>query len=155
MIDPIPDVEASALIASSCSVWPRSSANAASASTRSKRSSSIVAAREPRPSGRRLASPVLPGQEAAREREVRDVGDAELATERQHCLVVGALEQAVVVLEHREARGAELASDTVRLRELLAEKFEHPIARTLPPRTSSSSAPSVSAIGVDGVGLCW
>ena len=34
-----------------------------------------------------------------------------------------------------------------------AEKFEQPISRTLPAWTSSSSAPSVSAIGTVGIGL--
>ena len=54
-----------------------------------------LTAREPRPCRRRLAAPVLAGEQAAREREVRDVRDAELTAEREHVDVVAALEQAV------------------------------------------------------------
>ena len=46
---------------------------------------------EPRARRSRLAAPVLPRQQAAREREVGDVRDAELPTEREHVRVVVAL----------------------------------------------------------------
>src|SRR6476619_4773453 len=74
---------------------------------------------EPRPLRSRLTTTVLPGEQPACKGEVRDVRDAELTTQRQHVLVVVAPKQAVVVLEHREASGAVLAGDPVRLGQLL------------------------------------
>jgi hypothetical protein len=61
------------------------------------------AALQPR-SGCDRSAPVLAGQEPAREREVRDVRDAELAAEREHIGVVPTLEQRVVVVQRRDAR---------------------------------------------------
>src|SRR5687768_5088250 len=75
------------------------------------------AAREPRPLRRWLSLAVLAREEPTREREVRDVRHSELATEREDVGVIAALEEAVVVLEHREARGPVLAPDSIRLRQ--------------------------------------
>src|SRR5262249_42942961 len=70
------------------------------------------------PLGRRLTAAVLPSEQPAGEREVRDVRNPELPTEREDVVVVAALEQAVLVLEHGEADRAVLARDAIRFREL-------------------------------------
>ena len=67
-------------IATSSRLSPCSAAKPASASIRSQRSSETSGRpAQPRALGRRLAAAVLAGQEAAREREVRDQPDPELA----------------------------------------------------------------------------
>src|SRR5262249_18588445 len=52
------------------------------------------------------------------QREVRDIRDTELPTEREHVLVVVAPQQAVVVLDNRKPGSAALAGDAVGLCEL-------------------------------------
>src|SRR6478736_4947799 len=54
---------------------------------------------QPRARGRRLAAPVLPREEPAREREVRHVAHAVAQAEREHLGVVVAVEEAVLVLD--------------------------------------------------------
>ena len=64
-------------------------------------------------------------------------------------------QQAVLVLAGDEGRGADARFDVSSAAVTwAAEKFEQPIARTLPWRTRSSSARSVSSIGVCGSGKC-
>ena len=101
-----PGREASAAIASSSSEWPRSRAKASSRSTVSNTSGVSRSSWPCRrvPSRRRLAAPVLAGQQAAREREVGDEAEPELPAARQHVPLGLALEQAVLVLE-RDERG--------------------------------------------------
>ncbi len=65
-------------------------------------------------------------QQAASERKVRDVGDTELAAERQHFLVVVPAKKVVVVLENGEPRGSLLARHLVGLGELLGREVRAP-----------------------------
>ncbi len=64
----------------------------------------VAVAGEARSLGGRLAAAVLAGEQAALEREERDVADPELAADRHHLGVVVAPHQAVVVL-HRHDLG--------------------------------------------------
>ena len=70
----------------------------------------------------------------------------------EHVALGLAVEQAVLVLDAHEARGARRPRPRAASRSWAAVKFEQPISRTLPWRTSSSRAASVSAMGVVGVG---
>ena len=79
-----------------------------------------------------LAASVLAGQEAAREREVRDVGDPELATERENALVVVSAEKVVVVLENRETRSSLFTRRAVCLCQLLGREVRAPDRSHLP-----------------------
>ena len=106
----------------------RSSANAAHASTRPNRSSAISRPASRVPSGAGSPRRYFPVRARLRAGST-DVRDAELATERQYRIVVPALEQAVLVLQNREARGA--GSRATRSASRAARtKFEQPIART-------------------------
>ena len=65
-----------------------------------------------------------------------------------------ARQQAVLVLAGDEAREPVTLRGLLRLAQLLRGRFEQPMKRTLPERTSSSSARRVSSIGVAGSGRC-
>ena len=100
--------ESSQPIASSSNVRPRSSANRVRASTRSNSLSSIglVVVAQPGARRRRFSPPVLAGEHAAREREVGDVREPLLGRARQTVGLVGALQQAQLVLHADESRRA-------------------------------------------------
>src|SRR4029450_8257776 len=79
-----------------------------------------------RPARRGLTPGVLPGEESAREREVRDVRDAQLAAERKHVLVVASPDDAVVVLEDCEPPEAHFLGNGVGFRKLLRREVRAP-----------------------------
>ena len=106
-----PAAPASPPIATSSSVAPRSLANASSRSTRSSFAVLELAAVQPRSLRRRLAAPVLAGEQAAREREVRDEADAEPLAGRQQLVLRAAREPRVLVLLRGERRQLALAGD--------------------------------------------
>ena len=123
MIDPTPGVEASAQIASSCNECPRSSANAVHASTRSKRSSAISRPASRVPSGAGSPRRYFPVRSPLASGKYGMYAIAELAAERQHRVVVPALEEAVLVLQDREASRAELTRDPIGFLELLGREI--------------------------------
>ena len=105
--------------------------------------------------GRALGARELAGEQAVRQREERQESQPRGRHGGQHVDLDRAGEQVVLVLRRDEPRGAEPRRPRhPPRRSASASKFELPIARTLPSRTSSSSAPSVSSIGVSGSGVC-
>src|SRR5262249_54410487 len=89
----------------------------------------------------------LAGQDAAAERAVRDEADAEL-THRRQDLVFG------LAAEHR-IFGLQRADRMNCVRRIVAgAASERPSHRTLPSRTSSAIAPTVSSMGVFGSTRC-
>ena len=103
--------------------------------------------------GTRAAAPVLAGEHAACEREVRKERQVRAPARFEHAVLFGcAAQQAVLVLHrHVSARVPSYGCVASASASISAEKLLQPISRTLPARTSASSAPSVSSGAVVGV----
>ncbi|CAM5285038.1 hypothetical protein SALBM311S_10325 [Streptomyces alboniger] len=103
----------------------------------------------------RRTGPVLAGEEAGGEREVRDGGEAEACGDVLEFTLVGvAGDQVVVGLQSRvRARPtrSEWESDSS---SRSGEMLEAAMYRTLPALTSSSSAPMISSTGTSGLSKC-
>ena len=98
---------------------------------------------------------ILAGQPAAVQRGPDQRGEP-VPQERRHDLGLDAAGEdrvrRLLGARHRDAESGR--GRRAPRRAAAAEKVEVPMARTLPSRTSSSSAPSVSATGVVGSGRC-
>ena len=90
------------------------------------------------------------GEEAAAQRAVGDEADAELAAERQDLVLGVARPERVLGLE----RGDRVNSRAAR-RIVSGAASERPRWRTLPARTRSPMAPTVSSIGTVRSTRCW
>ena len=119
---------------------------------RSARPSRLAQARA---RGGLLALAVLAGEQAAGQGEVGQERQPVAArTGRQHVRCSGSRCNRLYSFCTLTKRGRAAATAASASRSCATEKFEQPISRTLPARTSSSSAPSVSAMGTVGVRAC-
>ena len=89
---------------------------------------------KPRTLRSRRSSPVLPVSSPLASGKYGTCPRRRGHAQREDVLVVAALEEVVVVLENREARRTELASDAVGLRELLRREVRAPDGAHLPRR---------------------